>query len=142
MRRSDASTAERPAPTYPTCGGPMFDNRADKSSPKAPDFRCQRASCVGDDGRRTAVWLKDLEKPKRPAPAPTNGTRSALAAIPDVALSADRLHELCRLHAKLLAFVVERELPRLQSLGGDVAGAVSALTAQLFIAALGRTGTP
>lgn len=36
----------------PKCGGPTWDNRATKKSPKAPDWRCKdRENCDG------AIWL-------------------------------------------------------------------------------------
>jgi len=38
------------APACPKCGGRMWDNRATKRNPKAPDFRCRTPEC---DGR---VW--------------------------------------------------------------------------------------
>ena len=39
---SDAETA-----TCPKCGGRMWDNRATKRNPKAPDFKCRDRSCDG-----------------------------------------------------------------------------------------------
>src|SRR5438105_11606394 len=34
-------------PSCPKCGGHMWDNRANKQNPKAPDFRCRNRSCDG-----------------------------------------------------------------------------------------------
>jgi len=42
-----ASEAIAAAPTCPKCGGPMWDNRADKKNPRAPDFKCKQAGCDG-----------------------------------------------------------------------------------------------
>ena len=35
------------APACPKCGGEMWDNRANKKNPKAPDFKCKAAGCEG-----------------------------------------------------------------------------------------------
>jgi hypothetical protein len=35
------------APPCPKCGGEMWDNRANKKNPKAPDFKCKAAGCEG-----------------------------------------------------------------------------------------------
>lgn len=34
-------------PLCPKCGGAMWDNRATKRNPKAPDFKCRDRSCDG-----------------------------------------------------------------------------------------------
>lgn len=39
----------------PECGGPMWDNRAGKRNPKAPDYKCRDKACGG------VIW------PKKPA---------------------------------------------------------------------------
>lgn len=37
-----------PAPSCPKCNGPMWDNRAKKTNPKAPDFKCKdKEQCDG-----------------------------------------------------------------------------------------------
>lgn len=43
--------ATHPTACCPYCGGALWDNRARKRSPKAPDYRCQRC--------RAAAWLRD-----------------------------------------------------------------------------------
>ena len=43
---ADAATTAT-APACPKCGGPMWDNRAGKRNPKAPDFRCKDKGCDG-----------------------------------------------------------------------------------------------
>ena len=35
------------APSCPTCGGRMWDNRLTKRNPKAPDFKCRDRRCDG-----------------------------------------------------------------------------------------------
>lgn len=42
----------------PTCDSPMWDNRADKRSPKAPDFKCK---ADGDHAFWMGSWAKSLE---------------------------------------------------------------------------------
>lgn len=39
-----AGTAD---PSCPKCGGRMWDNRASKKNPRAPDFKCRDRSCDG-----------------------------------------------------------------------------------------------
>lgn len=39
--RGPASLPDR----CPKCGGPLWDNRADKRNPKSPDFKCQSRAC-------------------------------------------------------------------------------------------------
>lgn len=48
-------------PPCPKCGGRMWDNRAGKRNPKAPDYKCRDRSCDG------VVWPK---KGSKPAPTP------------------------------------------------------------------------
>jgi hypothetical protein len=50
--------ADSDVPPCPTCNGDMFDNRTDKTNPKAPDFRCKNANCKDDKGYRSALWLE------------------------------------------------------------------------------------
>jgi hypothetical protein len=44
-----AATGEAAAdtPACPKCGGAMWDNRASKKNPRAPDFKCKKADCDG-----------------------------------------------------------------------------------------------
>ena len=44
MRPPDTAA---PVLVCPVCTGPMFDNRGDKRSPKAPDARCRDRDCTG-----------------------------------------------------------------------------------------------
>ena len=56
-----AATSEAAAdpPACPKCGGAMWDNRASKKNPRAPDFKCKKADCDG------VIWPA-----KQPAAAP------------------------------------------------------------------------
>ena len=66
-------------PACPKCGGKMWDNRATKRNPKAPDFKCRDRSCDG------VIW-----PPKGAASAPrSGGSGAAPAADQEVALALD-----------------------------------------------------
>jgi hypothetical protein len=43
----EAPLSEAELPSCPKCGGRMWDNRATKRNPKAPDFKCRDRSCDG-----------------------------------------------------------------------------------------------
>jgi hypothetical protein len=58
-RDGAASTSTEASPSCPVCGGRMWDNRATKRNPRAPDFKCRDRSCDG------VVW-----PPKTTASAP------------------------------------------------------------------------
>ena len=61
------------APACPKCGGRMWDNRATKRNPKAPDFKCRDRSCDG------VIW------PPKPGRATTAGSKTESPAELDVA---------------------------------------------------------
>src|SRR4051812_27275088 len=45
------------APNCPICGGPMWDDRASKRNPKAPDFKCKNKPKVrGGEGCEGVIW--------------------------------------------------------------------------------------
>ena len=49
----------------PVCSGPMWDNRAKKMNPKAPDFKCKKKDCTG------VIWPRDESK-EEPSPVLVN----------------------------------------------------------------------
>ena len=55
----------------PRCGGRMWDNRATKRNPRAPDFKCRDRACDG------AIWPAKGE----PAPAPEPARGAVGAAV-------------------------------------------------------------
>lgn len=59
-----------PVPPCAKCGGPMWDNRRDKRSDKAPDFKCKKKG--QDPNCDGAQWL-----PKKPASAPPPSSAGA-----------------------------------------------------------------
>jgi hypothetical protein len=66
-RETAPSTVTEATPACPVCGGRMWDNRATKRNPRAPDFKCRDRSCDG------VVW-----PPKTAATAPEgNGRKPA-----------------------------------------------------------------
>lgn len=54
----DQAPAAESSPVCPKCSGEMWDNRASKRNPRAPDFKCKNAGCEG------VIW------PPRDANAP------------------------------------------------------------------------
>ena len=44
---TDSNATPTLAPPCPKCGGDMWDNRASKRNPKAPDFKCKDKGCDG-----------------------------------------------------------------------------------------------
>ena len=70
-----SGAAEEASPACPKCGGRMWDNRATKRNPRAPDYKCRDRSCEG------VIW------PPRPGAAITGGVQApahALVAEPEV----------------------------------------------------------
>ena len=62
----DQPTAEAtPIPTCPKCQGDMWDNRASKRNPRAPDFKCKNKECDG------VVWPPRDPNAGPPKPAGT-----------------------------------------------------------------------
>jgi hypothetical protein len=57
--------AEATAPACPTCGGEMWDNRAAKKNPRAPDYKCKTAGCEG------VIWPPREAGAPAPTPAGT-----------------------------------------------------------------------
>ena len=67
----------------PKCGGRMWDNRATKRNPKAPDYKCRDRSCDG------VVWPpRDAKAAPAAAPKSANG---AEPLVPEVELETESL---------------------------------------------------
>lgn len=59
-------------PACPVCGGKMWDDRASKRNPRAPDFKCRnKPKVMGGPGCPGIIWPpRDGERrPASPAPA-------------------------------------------------------------------------
>ena len=79
---STASSVTAEAESCPKCGGRMWDNRATKRNPKAPDFKCRDRSCDG------VIW------PSKDAKAPQNGGEALVQADRDEPLRATGTDDL------------------------------------------------
>jgi len=83
--RSNGAAAESmvadSSPGCPVCGGRMWDNRATKRNPRAPDFKCRDRACDG------VVW-----PPKGGVTAPQgNGMRPAIEPAQESAAFSDEI---------------------------------------------------
>ena len=70
------------APSCPICGGPMWDDRASKRNPKAPDFKCKNKPKVrGGPGCEGVIWPprdgKSSIMPQGARPASSSGGGAA-----------------------------------------------------------------
>jgi hypothetical protein len=121
------------APACPTCGGRMWDNRADKAAgrrnAKAPDFKCRNQQCDGRlwPGQHTAA-MPIFGPGGRAVPAGQGGPSADVTAID---------HDAARRRSYLDAteFVLRDVRPKYQEHGltcTDVT--VAAIVATLFIA--------
>ncbi len=75
-------------PACPVCGGAMWDDRATKRNPRAPDFKCRdKPKFQGGPGCPGVIW-----PPREGESRTTSATRSAPRAAPrtDAARSASR----------------------------------------------------
>ena len=74
-----AGVTTEASPACPVCGGRMWDNRATKRNPRAPDYKCRDRSCDG------VVW-----PPKTAAAAPEgNGRKPAAEPVQETAAFSD-----------------------------------------------------
>lgn len=119
----------------PKCGGATWDNRATKTNPKAPDYKCRDKSCDG------VVWPpKNGAPPRAAAPAATvKQPFSAGPLIPQVdgddALPHEKLdrqfavYDLCFSHAMALYKA------KIGQAVDDGAPAIASIAATLYIQA-------
>lgn len=63
----------------PTCGGRMWDNRASKRNPRAPDFKCRDRSCDG------VIWPPKEPIPEAAPPAKKKGGGKQPVRIGEIA---------------------------------------------------------
>jgi hypothetical protein len=140
-------TVATESPACPKCGGRLWDNRVTKKNPKAPDYKCRDATCDG------VIW------PPKNGAAPAAAPRPAATAKAPMALGATMPWEeeetgaapTPTRHAVIVESGVEAQFTLysrcldkavsevlrtgLDKLGGDVAGAIVAAAATLFIQA-------
>ena len=96
--------------TCPKCGGKMWDNRATKTNPKAPDFKCRDRSCDGvvwppkgaknGNGNRVAEHTQpESDYPKHAVQPHPTGARAVSTSLQEK-LS---LYDECFAHAATIA---------------------------------------
>jgi hypothetical protein len=116
------------APACPKCGARMWDNRASKRNPKAPDFKCRDGRCDGvlwPGQHKTAM---PIVKPRK---AENGDQRSA--ASPQ---SSDKptSHPLRSCYLDATDFVLAEVRPRYEHAGIPCSDAtVAAIVATVFI---------
>lgn len=125
------------SPACPKCGGRMWDNRADKRNPRAPDFKCRNRGCDGvlwPDQHWTAILA--TEPPRLAAVSDTADTTTE-NDTPATAL----LPILRRKYLDLTDFVIEHVRPKYQEHGLECRpDTVAAIAATLYIAETRRDG--
>jgi hypothetical protein len=65
-----------PTPNCPKCEGPMWDNRAGKRNPKAPDFKCKDQECDG------VIWPPRGAKPAAASAEPAGAAATGMPVCP------------------------------------------------------------
>ncbi len=138
------TAATQPLIACPKCGGQMWDNRASKKNPKAPDFKCRARSCDGVRWPERQSGPQRVQTPAVAAIGPEYGNLPGVPmenAAPSPETGNERLQrifkvqEVCFKHAVKLAGMVSNDLGVPVTLEG-----LSALTAQTLIAFNGRDG--
>ena len=121
------------APPCPKCGGRMWDNRASKRNPRAPDFKCRDRNCDG------VLW-PGQHKAAAPIVAPTarpesRSTRNAGRDASSGGSIAERRAALRRSYVEATDFVLAKVRPMYRDAGLPCTDAtVAAIVATLFIA--------
>ena len=128
------------APTCPKCSGRMWDNRATKRNPKAPDFKCRDRSCDG------VLW-PGQHNAATPVITPRqhheNGAGRDVEQDGESNGTGDyRPHvRLRRCYLDLTDFVLAEVRPKYQDAGVPCTDAtVAAIVATMFIAACRQEG--
>lgn len=132
----------------PKCAGAMFDNRQTKRNPKAPDYKCKDKGCDGvvwpeKKGGGTARFVAgataepsegfDDPPPYDDPHAPVIGNASAAQGSIVADIQEAKFARLARMHAR--CFRQAKELSTTVAAQLVTGEMISALTAQLFIAA-------
>ena len=132
------------APACPKCGGRMWDNRANKRNPRAPDFKCRRRSCDGvlwPGQHHAATPIITARHPQPDSAADERGEAAPTVAAPNGATDPGSPARLRRCYLDLAEFVLREVRPKYDAAGVPCHDAtVAAITATLFIAACRREG--
>ncbi|HWE42401.1 MAG TPA: hypothetical protein VG432_07845 [Gemmatimonadaceae bacterium] len=70
-QQPEGAAPETSSPPCPRCGSEMWDNRATKKNPRAPDYKCKAAGCEG------VIW-----PPREPGAAPVAAKPAGTADDP------------------------------------------------------------
>lgn len=78
-RQWPAPSGTEDDPACPVCGGKMWDDRATKRNPRAPDFKCRnKPRVMGGPGCNGVIWPpREGERHPRTAPPGARPARSA-----------------------------------------------------------------
>ena len=141
--RTHAAAPREPGhPGCPVCGGHMWDNRARKTNPNAPDFKCRTPECSG------RIWPGQLTIDSHPG-GPADGTtrpgpladavRSVVETVSAQMLRARLRAELRACYLDATEFVLSEVRARYEAAGVPCTDAtVAAITATVFIATCNR----
>src|SRR2546422_7319841 len=135
---AEGASAQEPVvtgnPVCPKCGGPMWDTRDSKRTPRAPAFRCRNRVCDGvlwPGQHRAAVPIVGRTAG---AAASGNGDVSRMDCRENGG-NGNGLSALRRCYLDVTEFVLSHVRDVYERHGGRwSAGAVAAITATLFIA--------
>lgn len=130
-------TATDTLPACPKCSGPVWDNRATKRNPKAPDLKCRDKACDGVHWNWPPKGGNGAQKPA-PAPAPQPASFGQIRGLDEAPVaSGSEFKTLCAKYAECVEYVASVIVPQL-SKGPNAIGSspesVSAMAATLFIA--------
>ena len=125
------------SPTCPKCSGWMWDNRASKRNPKAPDFKCRNRACDGvlwPGQHRAAIPATQPPRLAEISPrdeVPQDSDEPAVALLPI----------LRRKYLDLTDFVLVSVRPKYEEHGLECRpDTVAAIAATLYIAETRRDG--
>ena len=128
------------APTCPKCSGRMWDNRASKRNPKAPDFKCRDRSCDGvlwPRQHKAATPIMQIRAYHSDEGAPADETSNQDANGPRTRTRT----KLQDCYLGLTDFVLADVRPKYQEAGVPCTDAtVAAIAATLFIATCRQEG--
>jgi hypothetical protein len=125
------------SPACPKCNGRMWDNRASKRNPRAPDFKCRNRSCDGvlwpGDNRRPFPAIAPLQLAAiRADSEPSNDCEDATVTI---------VSNLRRKYLELTDFALDSVRPKYEQRGLECGSdTVAAIVATLYIAETRRDG--
>lgn len=132
------------APACPKCGGRMWDNRANKRNPRAPDFKCRQRACDGvlwPGQHHAATPIITARQPQQDNTTEEWATAEATEPAPSGATIPGRRARLRRCYLDLAEFVLREVRPKYEAAGVPCRDAtVAAITATLFIAVCHREG--